>query len=485
MKVFIKNFFISALCLNTLDGAEGSDPEKAPDSPIFTVIGTMSGTSMDGIDVAALKTDGEYNIKELEHTSLSYSREFHLLLKTAEYTVRRHQGNLQEVEKDDLKKEFIAYLTEVLGLPNDKASAEWETSRSYLKLDATTPLTFNDIVHHSTDLHAQAIQMLLSKMAYSATQIDLIGYHGQTLYHNPAQRITIQVGDGLRLARLTGITVINDFRSRDVKSGGQGAPFAPLYHHALAFRDIKKPVVVANFGGIANPTFNLGPSYDQIFGFDSGPGNRLIDLYVKRETKGQEMLDLDGQYGSKGHVHEDILQKLYEKSTLKNGRNYFKIIPPKSLDINDLNLIPEIDALSFEDACRTLEAFSADTLVQSVDLVPGLKPEHWILAGGGWNNPVIKEELRTRLTKKYQDEYDQNVTIKTADEIGWSSKALEAQIFAYLGVRSLLGKPISIPQTTGVPYPLSGGHAHPSKTPTPLVGAALGKNLAVLKGYQE
>ncbi len=416
----------------------------------------MSGTSMDGIDAALLRTNGDHAIEELGAVSLTYPPEFHLALKAAEYAAKSCLGEIDQLSNEDFFALFKQYLTHSLHMSEKEALETLHQITLSLKENSTTPLSFQDIVKHSTQLHYEAVTLLLKKTGYLASAIDVIGYHGQTLFHKPSLKRTLQIGDGKRLSHFTGITVVNNFRSRDVAAGGQGAPFAPLYHQALAIRDQLFPLAVINCGGIANITLIHGPTFDDIEGFDTGPGNGLIDLYVKRATGLKETMDKDGAYGMRGKVHETLLKKLYEQALLVDGHNYFDLPAPKSLDINDLRLIPDLDLLSLEDACATLEAFTADSIVQSLRLTEKPLPQSWILAGGGWNNPVIKKELIQRVKACCGP----NTLIETADEKGWNSKALEAQIFAYLAVRSLQGKPISLPKTTHVPTPLTGGEIH-------------------------
>jgi anhydro-N-acetylmuramic acid kinase len=291
----------------------------------------------------------------------------------------------------------------------------------------------------------------------TAKQINVIGYHGQTVFHSPAKKVTIQLGDGALLANLTGIPVINDFRTQDILSGGQGAPFAPLYHQALAIRDKHLPLAVVNCGGIANVTIIQGPLAEQTVGFDTGPGNGLIDRMVKSRTQGKECMDENAVYGIKGHVHEDVLQALYARSIILQDQNFFDLPAPKSLDINDLQLIPDLETLSLEDACATLEAFTADTIVRALEHVHAPIPTQWVLTGGGWHNPVIHQQFVTRLTAHFGL---QPVCIKLAKDIGWNSAAIEAQLFAYLAIRSLKKMPISYPNITHVPMPLCGGTLH-------------------------
>lgn len=410
-------------------------------------IGLMSGTSMDGIDSALLETDGSLVIKELGHSFLAYNPLYKILLKAAELSVRKAKGDLKKAEEsyyavlkhyleDELKKTDIAKTLQDL--------------KNYLK---GAELTLATVIQHSTLLHSEAVKQLLKKIGFLAKQIDVIGYHGQTLFHQPEQKISIIIGDGQVLANEMGIKVVNDFRSNDLAEGGKGAPFAPLYHLTLTQRDQKIPAAIVNCGGIANITLVLNENPEDLIAFDTGPGNGLIDRLVRQRTQGKEHMDTHGQYGKKGKVHEAILKKLFEHSIIKDHKNYFKLKPPKALDIGDLQLIPELDTLNLEDACRTLEAFTARSIVQSLDLIEAEIPHHWILAGGGWHNPVILQELREALLKKST----KPLSIMTANEANWNGQALEAQIFAYLAVRSLKNLPLSMPGTTGVIRPVSGG----------------------------
>ena len=402
-------------------------------------IGLMSGTSMDGIDAALLETDGLGHIVEKGHLAYSYSREFQIALKAAEYSVRKHLGNVQQAafhfEKD---------LNEYLSLNMIKPFAD---------------LTLDGIVLESTQLHAKAVQQLLEKYPVSASEIDVIGYHGQTLYHQPQRQRSVIVGNGQALADLVHIPVVYQFRANDIAAGGQGAPFAPIYHWALAKRDHLIPCVVLNCGGIANATVITEDDPQQLLAFDTGPGNGLIDTLVRKKTQGTENRDTDGHYGLAGRVHHDLLEQLYEESMQGDKADFFKKAPPKSLDIADFKSPQALDNVSLADACRTLEAFTADSIIKSIIQLNRPLPKRWILAGGGWHNPVILEEFKTRLHLLLPQ-----AEIHTADAIGWNGDALEAQIFAYLAVRHLQQLPFSFPGTTGVPRPLSGGvYCRPSR----------------------
>ncbi len=363
---------------------------------------------MDGVDAALLETDGEHLIQYRGHISLSYDPDFHTQLKYAEQAFYVQQSD------------------------------NHDTAERYLQTHHK--LSLNAIIQRSTEWHLKAVQELLTHTKHSPESIDIIGYHGQTLFHQPAQGITLQAGHSQYLANMLAIPVIGDFRKNDLKHGGQGAPFAPLYHQALAVRDKQYPIGIINCGGIANITLISGTRYEDILAFDTGPGNALIDRYLKSE------IDRDGQYSLHGRIHTDVLAVLYERSTVRNSINYFTLPPPKSLDINDLQLIPEVLHLSKNDACATLAAFTAHTIADSLTYANQPLPRLWVLAGGGAKNPVILRELSNRLG-----------TVKTADEMGWNAQAMEAELFAWLAVRSLKKLPLSIPQTTGVSELLTGG----------------------------
>ena len=379
---------------------------------MLKTIGLMSGTSMDGIEAMLMETDGRYIIESKATESLLYSSEFQISLRNAEAAVKATNGNLKEAAK------------------------------IFPSLEA--------VIIQSTNLHAEIVHNLLNKANINPEAVDLIGYHGQALYHNPAAGITIQVGDGQLLSDLTGITVINDFRSDDIANGGQGAPLAPLYHQALAVKSGYLPVAVVNCGGMANISIISGADNAQVMGFDTGPGNVLIDRYVRNKTGNKEFIDQDGKYGLKGIVNQDALNKLMDLVA-----PYLNKLPPKSLDSGDFHLIKELDDLSIYDACATLECFTALSIVKSLDILSIKIPKNWVLAGGGWKNPVITHYLKTYLPA--------DINIKSASEIGWDSTYMEAGIFAYLAARSFYKLPISLPEITGAKIPSLGGTMYLAK----------------------
>lgn len=349
----------------------------------FLTVGLMSGTSMDGIDAALVRTDGHGFVEPLGFIFTPYRRAF----------------------RDRLRA--------VLGGVGDVAGVEAEL----------------------TDLHAEAVASLLRVQGVEASQVDLIGFHGHTILHAPDRRHTWQIGDGARLAAATGIDVVHDFRTADVKAGGQGAPLVPLYHQALA-GDIDRPLAILNIGGVANITW-LGEGPLDVVAFDTGPGNALIDDLVLSRTG--EPYDDGGRIAGAGHVDDDLLARLL-------NHPYFAAKPPKSLD-RDAWAKAAMTNLSTEDAAATLTAFTAETIIRALDHVPA-KPKRWLICGGGRRNETLMWMLADRLD---------GVPVAPVDGQGWNGDALEAEAFAYLAVRSRLGLALSLPGTTGVPEPMTGG----------------------------
>lgn len=414
----------------------------------FLAIGLMSGTSMDGIDAALIETDGEFHVAALGYRALDYNPSMRVLLKGAEYTVRQCQGNRAKASAGYLQG-LASYLTEMLKVPAGELDARMADLAGYLG----EAISLDRVIAHSTALHAQVVRQLLAETGRDASNIDVVGYHGQTLYHRPAEKISVIVGDAEALSAALGIAVVSDFRRVDVMAGGQGAPLAPLYHRALAVRDQQLPLAVVNCGGIANVTLIPNAEILDVVAFDTGPGNVLIDQFVGQRTGAAECMDKDGRYGLQGEVNTSVLQALYENTMVAAQRGYLIQRPPKSLDYGDMQLIPELAILSLADGCATLAAFTADTIVRSLSLVDMDPPRQWVLAGGGWKHPVICRELSSRLVNVLGDD----VVIAQANELGWLPQAIEAETFAYLAVRCLQKKPISMPKTTGVAELLCGG----------------------------
>ncbi len=350
-------------------------------SKIYKTIGLMSGTSLDGIDAALIETDGLGYVKSLASHSTQYD--------------------------DDFKKT----VKELIAGHGDKDEVEYEL----------------------TVKHADAVAELLYKSEFSAGEIDLIGFHGQTIDHRPHEGITIQIGDGELLAKLTDINVVYDFRSNDVAHGGQGAPLIPVFHKAMV-ENQELPVAVINIGGVANISW-IGKN-SALTAFDTGPGNALIDDWIYSKTG--NAYDKNGEIAAKGEINQALLQKFMSDE-------YFNIIPPKSLDRNDFAEYTP-DNLSLEDGAATLAAYTIYSISSCVKYLAE-KPRKFYVTGGGRNNKFLMDNLAKEL----------DAPVHKIDEIGFDGDMVEAQGFAYLAVRSLQKLPISFPETTGVAKPTSGG----------------------------
>ena len=236
--------------------------------------------------------------------------------------------------------------------------------------------------------------------------------------------------------------MVNDFRSNDVAAGGQGAPLVPLYHAALARRSgLALPLAVLNLGGVANVTWIGGPADEDLLAFDTGPGCALIDDWVLRKTGAA--LDRDGRLAHSGTVDRAALDALM-------AHPYFDAPPPKSLDRNAFDPAP-VSGLPAEDGAATLVAFTAEAVGLACAHLPA-PPLRWLVTGGGRHNPALMAALGARL----------GAPCDPVESVGWQGDALEAQAFGFLAVRSRRGLALSLPRTTGVPRPVSGGVYHPA-----------------------
>ncbi len=283
-----------------------------------------------------------------------------------------------------------------------------------------------DVEHRLTEDHC-----IVAAMIGQGT--DIIGMHGQTILHDPDNRRTWQIGDAGMLARKFNLPVVHDFRSADVAAGGQGAPLVPLYHAALA-QALPKPLAIVNIGGVANITY-LGED-GEIISCDTGPGNGAIDDLVFRHTG--QAYDKDGLLASAGRVQQDRLTALL-------SHPYFALPAPKSLDRLTFSglIAAAVDDLSPADAAATLTAFT----VAAIAAAPVPSPLRVLICGGGRHNNAIMAGLSRRFP----------VPVEPVEAVGWDGDALEAQCFGFLAVRSLYGLPLSLPTTTGVRVPITGG----------------------------
>jgi len=343
----------------------------------------MSGTSLDGIDAAIIETDGQQHVVPGPALTIPYPEAFRERLRP------------------------------VLGGVGPIAEVEDELTRR----------------------HADAVKQLVAR--HPETRIDIVGLHGHTILHRPAERRTWQLGDGALLANILGLDVVADFRSADVAAGGEGAPLAPLFHTALAAA-LPKPLAILNIGGVANVTW-IGEE-TEVLAFDAGPGNALIDDWVRRHIGAAA--DFDGTFARAGCASAAHVARFLESP-------FFERPPPKSLDRDDFReIIP--DGLSFQDGAATLTEMTAAAVAAAARHFPAPAQE-WLVCGGGRHNPVMMDLLRRRI----------GASVRPVEEVGWDGDALEAQAFAYLAVRSVRALSLSLPSTTGVVRPMSGGRLFP------------------------
>ncbi len=308
----------------------------------LTSIGLMSGTSLDGIDIALLQTDGA----KMVHRGQS---------RTYAYT---------DVQRNLLRETLRAATS--MSNRNDRNGILGEAEEKL------------------TDWHAEAVHKFLKETYLSNSKVDIIGFHGQTILHRPEHQLTVQLGSGQALANATGIKVAFDMRAADVAAGGQGAPLVPVYHQALAANLPHKPVAFVNIGGVANVTF---VSDDALIAFDTGPGNALIDDWVMRHHG--TAFDHGGALALSGKVNASAMAQFL-------GDTYFELPGPKSLDRDTFASI-NLDNLSPADGAATLVAVTTHSIAESRRHFPHA-PEQWIICGGGRKNAAIMQALRAILT---------------------------------------------------------------------------------------
>jgi anhydro-N-acetylmuramic acid kinase len=369
--------------------------------PVLAV-GLMSGTSMDGVDAALIRTDGEQRIEALAFRTVPYQPAMRDMLRGA--------------------------ISEALSLERPEPTALIAAAERSLTL-----------------AHVEAVTALLESAGVAADAVEVIGFHGQTIAHRPERGWTWQIGDGQLLADLCGADVVNDFRRADVEAGGQGAPLAPLFHRALLDGQGASGAgrtAVLNLGGVGNISWFAGD--DRAGGglwgaFDTGPGNALIDDWVLAETG--RSCDEGGALAAEGTVHEDVLATMLDLP-------WFDLPPPKSLDRHDFGL-GAVRGLPTADGAATLTAFTAESVRLALLHLPG-RPERILVTGGGRHNGTLMRMLGQRT----------GCAVAAVEDAGWDGDALEAQAFAWLAVRALRGRPTSYPQSTGARGPVCGGRLH-------------------------
>ncbi len=362
-----------------------------------TAIGLMSGTSMDGIDVALLRTDGEAVVERGPFLCVPYDAAFRHRLKEAledagSIVGREHRpGCLAAVERE---------------------------------------LTLR---------HADAVRQFLHENGRQSCDIDLVGFHGQTVLHRPDAALTVQLGDGQLLADQIGIPVTYDMRANDMVHGGQGAPLVPVYHAALAagFGEAERPVCFVNIGGISNLTY-VGLD-GALVAYDSGPGNTLIDQWV--EAQAGIPYDQGGMIASEGRIVEALADGYLQSA-------FFTAEKRRSLDRNDFRP-PQTGEAELSDGARTLAYVAAAAVLKSAEHLPSM-PKRFVVCGGGRLNWVMMQDLRDLATAR-------QATVVSAEDAGFDGDAMEAEAWAYLAVRALRGLPLTYPGTTGVREAVTGG----------------------------
>ena len=371
---------------------------------IFTSIGLMSGTSMDGVDLSVIKSDGNDQFSSIYNT-------------------------YQEFD-DALYKQLISLRDKISNFKDLK----------------THSIEINDVEKKFTLFNSHLINEVIRDIN---EDIDLIGFHGQTVFHDPKIQISKQLGDGRLLSSLFKKIVINNFRQNDLNHGGQGAPLTPIFHSLISkiiqknFK-LKLPINIINIGGITNITQikeDLNNSIN-FFAYDVGPGNCLIDDWVRNNK--DLKFDKDGNYANIGKVDDLILNQAIDNFEFKSYET--------SLDVKDFD--PSfVKGLSFEDGCATLTKFTAYLIadgLRKIDKQNNINPHHYIICGGGRKNKSLMQSIENYLVNK-------NIIIKDIDDYNFDGNFIESQAFAYLAIRSYLKLPISFPSTTRSKKAISGG----------------------------
>ncbi len=364
-------------------------------SKSYYSLGLMSGTSMDGVDASVIHTDGKGEYTAILDKYYQYPKSIFKNLTTLRDKIKSSK---------DLKK--------------------------YQK-------QIKSVEKEITIFHAESVNKILKK---TPANINFIGFHGQTIFHNAKEKISKQLGDGNLLSKLTKKNVVYDFRQNDLKNGGNGAPLTPIFHKLLKEEFKIKNACFVNIGGIINTTDIWGNDY--MSGCDVGPGMCLLDQWMRINTK--QKYDKYGKISKSGKVNKIVFEKL--KDNLYQKENEYSNNNPKTLsyDIKDFDL-SIVKSLSLEDGAATLLEFTASSLYPTLKIAEKNK-NTIILCGGGRLNTLLVEKLKE----------DSN-SLKLIEEFGIDGDFVESQAFAYLAIRCYLKLPISFPETTGCSKPCTGG----------------------------
>ena len=413
-------------------------------------IGIMTGNSLDAVDVVLSEIDIKTNeVKQLHAVSYYLPAEISDGIRKVRLLLKKNSYNIEKLIADpdcNLTQVHNAYMRRVIE-------------------------TVNALISEA-----------VNKNIVQKEDIDIIGFHGQTLGHFPPSiadgkdSYTVQMGDGQYLADALKIPVVYDFRSDDIINGGEGAPMAPVYdYHIVKQKPEMDSVAFCNAGNTGNITIvskNTKTGKTEILGWDTGPFNHFPD-YLMRTEQDNEPYDIDGVLGKKGSLDMKLLSSMFAESAVtRSGENFLLAKPPKSSDPSWYKVVKELEpkyGIPFVDRLRTAEFYSAYTFAYSLVMIPeNIKvPSTYILCGGGWKNPIISEDFRNLLTgrgvympqhlstiKKLSKRWDKdNLKILSADYFGISSKFMEANVFADMAVCRLTGTPYTLPATTGAKEP--------------------------------
>lgn len=363
---------------------------------IFTALGLMSGTSMDGVDLSLIKSDGDNEFSLILNDFFEFDGEFQKkLIKLRKKIIIYEDLKTYSRELGELEKQFTLFNSQII----------------------------HKVLNNYND------------------QIDLIGFHGQTIFHDPNKKISKQLGDGELLSQMTKTIVVNNFRQEDLINEGQGAPLTPIFHRLISKslnkkNKIKYPINIINIGGITNITQVLGNNdsiNDDLNAFDIAPGNCLIDYWVRNNSK--KNFDNNGEIAASGKVNDLILNQALENFSISKFE--------KSLDIKDFD-VSFAKGLSLEDGCATLTEFTANLIARGIEYInkfnDSLPMENLICGGGRKNNSLIKSINKNLMLTRNK--------LKNIDEYGLDGDFIESQAFGYLAIRSFLKLPISFPRTT-------------------------------------
>jgi anhydro-N-acetylmuramic acid kinase len=372
---------------------------------LYTAIGLMSGTSMDGVDVSLIRSDG-------------INQFINVLDEYFEYN-------------ESLQQQLIE-LRNLISNIND------------LKLYSSR---LNKLEREMTIFHSKIVVDISSKYQ---DEVDFVGFHGQTIFHNPEQKISKQLGDGKLMSQLVKKKIIYNFRQEDMTNKGQGAPLTPIFHNLLSKKINEKyqidfPICFLNIGGISNITKIIkkdGKLEDNIEAFDSGPGNCMIDEWVRKNSKNN--FDENGSIAKSGKIDQLILNQAIDNFQIDRF--------DKSLDVKNFD-ISFVRGLSLEDGSATITNFTAYLIAKGIEHSNGnnIKPIKYLVCGGGRRNTFLIQSIKDYLSHK------QNISLNSIDDYSLNGDYIESQAFGYLSIRSFLNLPISYPKTTGCETPTVGG----------------------------